>query len=376
MPRLLQRYATPAITGLFLVSLVSGVALFLGVGTGITFGTAALHPGRTADGVELVPEIVDALPFFAPHNNDPTRNPSLRVITADARRFVRATVEKYDVIVADLFHPSHDGAAMLYTVEHFQAIKERLNEGGVFVQWLPLYQADEYTWRAIGSAFHQVFDSPRAFEADFSVDLPIVGLIGTLRGDLQGSPSTATRRETRRLNDELKQPEIRLDNDLRLFGREIEFENFFDPEALSNTDDFPQVLFASPHSANRRASDTHALIEQRLLHAEFERNRAEIIFPVTPERPRGPVYLFRSARDQYMFGLIHLRRRQMTESIDRFIASAAASPDFTLGYAHAVTLAVQTAKENPALAKSILRRLDEARPENPTARELIRRLGL
>ena len=35
MPRLLQRYATPAITGLFLVSLVSGIALFLGVGQGL-----------------------------------------------------------------------------------------------------------------------------------------------------------------------------------------------------------------------------------------------------------------------------------------------------------------------------------------------------
>lgn len=35
MTRLLHRYATPAITGLFLVSLVSGVALFLGVGQGL-----------------------------------------------------------------------------------------------------------------------------------------------------------------------------------------------------------------------------------------------------------------------------------------------------------------------------------------------------
>lgn len=34
MPALLSRYATPLITGLFLVSLVSGVALFLGVGQG------------------------------------------------------------------------------------------------------------------------------------------------------------------------------------------------------------------------------------------------------------------------------------------------------------------------------------------------------
>ncbi|WP_210527198.1 DUF4405 domain-containing protein [Rubellimicrobium arenae] len=35
MPRLLQRYATPLITGLFLVSLISGVGLFLGLGQSI-----------------------------------------------------------------------------------------------------------------------------------------------------------------------------------------------------------------------------------------------------------------------------------------------------------------------------------------------------
>ena len=34
MPSLLQRYATPLITGLFIISLVSGVALFVHVGTG------------------------------------------------------------------------------------------------------------------------------------------------------------------------------------------------------------------------------------------------------------------------------------------------------------------------------------------------------
>jgi hypothetical protein len=34
MPSLLHRYATPFITGLFIISLVSGIALFLHVGTG------------------------------------------------------------------------------------------------------------------------------------------------------------------------------------------------------------------------------------------------------------------------------------------------------------------------------------------------------
>ena len=38
MPPVLYRYATPLITGLFLVSLISGLALFLHIGPG------GLHP--------------------------------------------------------------------------------------------------------------------------------------------------------------------------------------------------------------------------------------------------------------------------------------------------------------------------------------------
>ena len=47
-------------------------ALFLGLGTGATFGAAALYPGLQADGVELVPEIVPLLaPFPSAHRRSP-----------------------------------------------------------------------------------------------------------------------------------------------------------------------------------------------------------------------------------------------------------------------------------------------------------------
>ena len=91
---------------------------------------------------------------------------------------------------------------------------------------------------------------------------------------------------------------------------------------------------------------------------------------------QGEAGPFIRSRDAFLHGRIAVRRREMTKAVDSFIESAGLSADFTLGYAHAVTIAVQAAKDNPARAKSILQRLDEARPENPTARELIRRLGL
>ena len=105
-----------------------GRALFLGLGTAITFGASADHPGLMADGVELVTEVVDMLPHFREANRDPQERKNLRIFVADARRFVRSSEADYDVIVADLFHPARDGSGSLYTVEHFEAIGEKLYE--------------------------------------------------------------------------------------------------------------------------------------------------------------------------------------------------------------------------------------------------------
>src|SRR5262249_36587298 len=46
-------------------------ALFLGLGTGITLGAASLHENLRSDGVELVPEVVEMMPHFAPENFSP-----------------------------------------------------------------------------------------------------------------------------------------------------------------------------------------------------------------------------------------------------------------------------------------------------------------
>src|SRR5262249_36656812 len=123
-------------------------ALFLGLGTGATLSAAGDHPGLTADGVELVPEVIETFPLFAGSAPQLGRG-DIRVHLADARRFVRAPGEPYDVIVADLYHPSVDGSGALYTREHFAAIRERLAADGLFGQWLPLHQLDIATLRLI-----------------------------------------------------------------------------------------------------------------------------------------------------------------------------------------------------------------------------------
>ena len=107
--------------------------------------------------------------------------PGLHLKVADARRFVNASRNKYDVIVADLFHPARDGAGSLYTVEHFQAIRGLLKPGGLFCQWLPLYQLDLDVLRVIVRTFLQVFPEGTAYLAHYSLQTPIIGLIGAAR---------------------------------------------------------------------------------------------------------------------------------------------------------------------------------------------------
>src|SRR5256885_4285536 len=156
-------------------------ALFLGLGTGITFGAASLYPNLQSDGVELVPEILEVMREFEPYNFSPGRQARLRLFAADARRFVRTVDSNYDVIVADLFHPARDGAGSLYTLEHFQAVRGRLERGGLFCQWLPLHQLDEEMLRVIIRTFLEAFPDARAWLLRFNVDAPVLGLVGSLQ---------------------------------------------------------------------------------------------------------------------------------------------------------------------------------------------------
>lgn len=154
-------------------------ALFLGLGSGITAGVAARLPGVQVDAVELLPEVIAASALFRPALGD---GPAPRVHAADARRYVRTATQRYDVVVSDNFHPARSGSGALYTVEHFQAVRERLAPQGLFCQWLPLHQLDLDTLRSITAAFLQAFPDGAALLASNSLDTPTVGLVGRAGG--------------------------------------------------------------------------------------------------------------------------------------------------------------------------------------------------
>jgi spermidine synthase len=242
-------------------------ALFLGLGTGTTFDAAALYPGLQADGVELVPEIVPLLPLFRRAALPLQGDKRLRTFVADARRFVNATDATYDVIVADLFHPARDGAGSLYTVEHFQAIRSRLAPGGVFCQWLPLYQLDLPVLKTIIRTFLHVFPDGEAFLAQYSLKMPILGLVAGAK-PLRYPPDWLKKQvHDSTLRDSLEA--VHLPDSLALFGLFLagsgDLQTFAGPGPL-NTDDRPVVIFAAPRFVYSRQEPPSARLLALLQH--------------------------------------------------------------------------------------------------------------
>jgi spermidine synthase len=153
--------------------------LHLGVGTGDTIGAASVHPGLAIDGVELVPEVLEAAALFAPENRDVLRRPGVRLVPDDARSFLLGTGATWDVIVSDLFLPWAAGAASLYSLDFYRLGLAHLGAGGLYCQWLPLHQLAVGDLAAIVATFTAAFPHADLWLAYHRNTTPLAALIGS-----------------------------------------------------------------------------------------------------------------------------------------------------------------------------------------------------
>jgi hypothetical protein len=152
----------------------------LGLGTGITASAALLHPSvAELTLVELVPEVVVAArAHFHEANLAVLSQPRARLVVADARSWLRQTGERYDVIVGDLVVPWRQGESGLYTREHFAAARRALAPGGLFCQWVPLFQLSAADLELVLRTYLSVFERASVWRGDFSAAEPAVAFVG------------------------------------------------------------------------------------------------------------------------------------------------------------------------------------------------------
>ncbi len=142
--------------------------VIVGLGMGTTYRAVSLHKPEVLRVVELEREVGHAAEFLG-------RRPKDLVIN-DARSYLRATDELFDVITSDPIHPWVRGGGDLYTREYFESCRDRLAPDGIACQWLPLYQMSVRDVKDIVKTFCTVFEQAEAYFG--GGDLVLVGKSG------------------------------------------------------------------------------------------------------------------------------------------------------------------------------------------------------
>ena len=353
-------------------------ALFLGLGTGMTVSAAAEDPGLQVDAVELLPEVISASAHFTQAFGQGEPNPRLHLLAADARRFVRTTAQHYDVIVADNFHPARSGSGALYTVQHFEAVRQRLAPGGLFCQWLPLHQLDLDTLRSIVQSFLRAYPEGQAMLANNSLLTPVLGLVGSTAA-LRFEPSAVANRLAH------SQPA----GSTARFGFHDEWAvlgsfvagpaslRHFAGAAEANTDDRPVVAYRAPritYAPDSRPSDRLMALLQALAVTPGDLLAA----PVDVDRARR-LSAYLAARQRFIAAGQEVRPtadvQQLLAQVQApLLATLALSPDFRPAYDPLLGMARALARNDAAAARRLLTALVQAQPARPEAGLALRAL--
>lgn len=217
--------------------------LVIGLGSGITLGSVQQFPVKRVTCVELEPAIVEASHYFNEFNNRPLDDPRLRLISNDGRNFIFTTTEKFDVIVSEPSNPWLTGVANLFTLEYFKRGADRLKDGGVFSQWLQIYEMSPEDLKSLVATFRAAFPYVYIFRGAEG-DLMLLGSKSERRLDLA---TISAHLNDAKIGADHKRINTTLPSDLvsRLYLGPEEVNEFARNSPL-NTDDNALIEFNAP----------------------------------------------------------------------------------------------------------------------------------
>jgi spermidine synthase len=195
--------------------------LVIGCGAGVTAGAVSIEPRlqqlTIAEIEPLVPQVVSR--YFAEHNFDVVRNPKTRVRLDDARHYLLTTSEKFDAITSDPLDPWVKGAAMLYTREFFEIVKQRLNPGGVVTLFVQLYESNTEAVKSEIATFMEAFPNGIVWgntQDGRGYDLVLLGQVEPLKIDVDEMQKKLTSPEYAQVAHSLN--EIGINSAVELFS--------------------------------------------------------------------------------------------------------------------------------------------------------------
>ncbi|MDX1499567.1 MAG: fused MFS/spermidine synthase [Woeseiaceae bacterium] len=245
--------------------------LVIGYGSGVTSGAATVFPAtERVDTVEIEPAVFGAGPWFGDYNRGSWEHPKVRLIEGDARNHLNVSGTRYEMIISEPSNPWIAGIGNLFTAEFYELAARSLAPGGVFAQWLPLYELSPANVRMVLGEIARRFRQVSVWQMDagdiivLASDEPLVPDTEALTGLWENDASL--RRDFREF--------LGLDRPLGLLSYYVTsgagVRDFADG-AARNTDDRPLLEFNAPKNLYARTLELNVgLLEQardRLLPA-------------------------------------------------------------------------------------------------------------
>lgn len=139
----------------------------IGFGSGMTTHTLMGHAKvGSVDTVEIEPAMVEGARHFGERVSRAYTDPRSHVIIDDAKAYFASVPKKYDLIISEPSNPWMGGVASLFSTEFYQYVPKQLNQDGLFVQWLQMYEITPELVNSVVSAMLANFKDVKAYLAN------------------------------------------------------------------------------------------------------------------------------------------------------------------------------------------------------------------
>ena len=344
--------------------------LVIGLGTGMTSGTSSIDPAtESLKIIEINREVIGATEHFLEWNLGVVNKSGTRIVVEDATHYLRFTPERFDVITSDPIHPFVAGAGNLYSIDSYQEALAKLNPGGVFCQWVPLYQLDDPDINSILRTFDEVWDNATVWVT--GKDFVLCGARDSYMSDFEtfrAKASSEPYAEILQLLGFWTPEEVLSAYVGRLSSLRTEFG-----EAVVNTVERPYLEFSAPRSIflNTDFNNLERILKKTALEppAFLSENPPELFNTLQAER---------FCRELIWKGFVADRRGDLATATQ--LARRAYDRCPQQGYvrhfaAHTITaFASNLRHDDPAQALKLLRTAQELDPHTPEIRKAIAEL--
>ncbi|MEX2178901.1 MAG: fused MFS/spermidine synthase, partial [Gemmatimonadaceae bacterium] len=153
----------------------------IGHGSGVSSHVLLGSPrAREVVTIEIEPEMINASKHFRPANERVFSDPRSLLVIDDAKSYFASSGRAFDLILSEPSNPWVSGVSGLFTVEFYERVKRQLAEGGVFGQWLHLYELNDGLVTSVLAAIDSAFPAYEVFYTS-NADILVIASADSVR---------------------------------------------------------------------------------------------------------------------------------------------------------------------------------------------------